>query len=413
MSLCENNCNFIGYENNTKEAQCECSIKSKLNSISEIINQTNLLFYDNFKDKNLTTNMITMKCYNTLFTKDGLLSNIGNYLILFTILLFSISGILVYKCGYNILLMSINEILSLKERKRINHNPNKKIKIKTIKKQKDKKCDKLKIKYNNTKQSNKGNNIISYSKIDIKSQNVLIYPQKRKRKLLKKKFFNDYELNFLFFKYALNYDKRTLLQYYISLLISKQPLIFSFYPYNDYNIIIVKIDLFFLTFSIHYFINALFFNESAIHKIYEEEGIYNIGYFFPSILYSFIISHILYISIKYLFLSERNISQINKENNEEKAKEISEKVKKVLVIKYIFFYVLSFIFLIFLWYYLSSFSAVYKNTQIFLIKNCLICFFISLLFPFFINVFPSIFRNYSLKKRKECIYKFSIVLQYI
>jgi len=225
--------------------------------------------------------------------------------------------------------------------------------------------------------------------------------------------FNDYELNSLPFKYALKYDKRTLLQYYISLLITKQPLVFSFYPYKDYNITIVKIDLFFLSFSIHHFINALFFNESVIHKIYEEEGIYNISYFFPFILYSFIISHILYISIRFLVLSERNISQINKEDNEEKAKEISEKVKKILIIKYACFYVLSNLFLLLLWYYLSSFSAVYKNTQIFLIKNCLICFFISLLFPFLINVLPSIFRNYSLKNRKECIYKFSIVLQYI
>ena len=48
------------------------------------------------------------------------------------------------------------------------------------------------------------------------------------------------------------------------------------------------------------------------------------------------------------------------------------KVRKCLIIKYICFYIFGTFFLLFLWYYLSSFGAVYKNTQIYLIKNTLI-----------------------------------------
>ena len=49
LSLCENNCTYNGYDNNTKKAKCECKVKSKLLLMSELINQTNLLTYNFIK----------------------------------------------------------------------------------------------------------------------------------------------------------------------------------------------------------------------------------------------------------------------------------------------------------------------------------------------------------------------------
>ena len=183
---------------------------------------------------------------------------------------------------------------------------------------------------------------------------------------------------------------------------------------KDYNLKLIKVDLFFLFFSIYNFINALFFSESVIHKIYEEKGIYNFSYFIKQIIYSFLISHILCSLIKYFSLSERNIYEIKNESTYKKALEKEEAIKKVLIIKYICFLSFGLIFLTFLWYYLSSFSAVYKNTQIFLIKNSLISFTISFIYPFIINLFPCVLRNISIKNNnKRCIYKFSKLLQFI
>ena len=172
--------------------------------------------------------------------------------------------------------------------------------------------------------------------------------------------------------------------------------------------------MFFLSFSIYNFINALFFNESVIHKIYEEKGIYNLGYLFKRIIYSFILSHILCSLIKYFSLSERNIYQIKNEDTYKKSYEKAEKIKKLLIIKYICFFCFGLIFLFVLWYYLSSFSAVYKNTQTFLIINSIISFTISFVYPFIINLIPCFLRKYSLKhKNKDCIYKTSKILQLI
>ena len=117
MSLCEKNCMFKGYEPKAQNALCECEIKSKQLVISEIINQTNLL-HNNLTNMDESSNMITMKCYYVLFTKEGLSKNIGNYIIAFITIWFLISGILFFKVGYEFLEEDINKIISLKKKKK-------------------------------------------------------------------------------------------------------------------------------------------------------------------------------------------------------------------------------------------------------------------------------------------------------
>ena len=236
-----------------------------------------------------------------------------------------------------------------------------------------------------------------------------ISPNKENEKLV----FNDYELNSINYGNALKIDKRSYLNIYISLIKTKHPVIFSFYPMKDYNTVIVKIDLFFLKFSIYYFINAFFFNDKVIRKIYQEEGIYNFTYFIPFIFYSFIISHCIFVVVKYLSLSESNICEINYVSHN-KSDSLIDKIKRCIIIKYILFYTLSLIFLFLFWYILSSFGAVFQNTQIYLIKNTMISFCFSLIYPFIINLMPSFLRFYSLKNSKrECIYKINRFIQLI
>ena len=114
---------------------------------------------------------------------------------------------------------------------------------------------------------------------------------------------------------AIIYDERSFFNYYCSLVRTKNAFIFSFCPMKDYNSTIIKISLFFLSFAIYYFTNALFFDEKTIHKIYEDKGFYNFIYLVPHICYSFVISNALNIIIKYIFLSERNICKIKRAKN--------------------------------------------------------------------------------------------------
>ena len=60
------------------------------------------------------------------------------------------------------------------------------------------------------------------------------------------------------------------------------------------------------------------------------------------------------------------------------------------------------------------FGAIYRNTQFHLLKDTLVSFGLSLLYPFGIYLIPGFFRIPSLsdpKKKKECLYKLSRLLQ--
>ena len=91
------------------------------------------------------------------------------------------------------------------------------------------------------------------------------------------------------------------------------------------------------------------------------------------------------------------------------------KVKKNLIVKYIFFFLLGIIFLFVFWIFISSFGAVYQNTQIILLENTLISFGISLVYPFIYYIIPCLFRACSLKNRKTkssaCIYNMNKFFQ--
>jgi hypothetical protein len=386
-----------------------------------------------------------MKCISTLFTKNGIIGNIGNYIFAFIIIIFAIATILFYKCGYHFLENEIQEILASKEKKekkeiknqkkKLTHETDghkdknkdkKKNKRKTNKKSKTHKnapTKKKKIQSRDFRINNKNSNVLDsiyHSKAELHKNSHLNFNSKTNNisnnilTINISKYHTDYELNHFPYHDSLLYDKRKFNAYYISLIKAKHPIIFSFWPRNDYNSIIIKVCLFFLSFSFYYFVNSLFFDEKTIHKIYEDKGIYNFIYLAPYILYSFLISHTLSVIIKYIFLSDRNLYEIKIQKTYRKANDKVSNVRRCLIIKYICFFVLSNIFLAFFWYYLSSFGAVYQNTQIYIIENTLISFAFSFIYPFVINTIPCLLRIYSLKEsNRELCYKISKYIQYI
>ena len=253
---------------------------------------------------------------------------------------------------------------------------------------------------NNKKNKNKRNNKNKRTKSSL----ISILNNKKNTKSYK-----DFELNTLDYETAKIYDKRTYTQYYISLLKENQLIIFSFFTKNDYNSRIIKNFLFFFFFGVHITINALFFTDSTMHKIYKEEGIFNISYQLPQIIYSSLISAVINAIIKYLSLSQQNAIKLKFMKDYGLKKEYSQKIFTILNIKFCSFFILSFILLAFFWYYNTSFCGIYENTQIHLIKDSLISFGLYLLYPFFKGLLPGIFRVPALSSRnnKKYLYKFS------
>ena len=106
--------------------------------------------------------------------------------------------------------------------------------------------------------------VIKKTKKKISNKKRISLSNKKLKDIL---IFTDEEINNLSYNLAIIYDKRTFYEFYISLLKTKHILINSFFI-NDYNSKIIKIDLFFIGFAIEYLVNALFYDDDTMHKIY-------------------------------------------------------------------------------------------------------------------------------------------------
>ena len=134
----------------------------------------------------------------------------------------------------------------------------------------------------------------------------------------------DYELNWLTYKEAIRFDKRTNFEYYGSLIRNKQLFIFTFCSFNDYNSGIIKKFMLFLSFALHYTANALFFDESNLHQIYEDKGKFNFAFQAPKIVISAIIStFVLRLILQFLVLTDKDILTVKNQQT------------KALAIKYL------------------------------------------------------------------------------
>ena len=164
------------------------------------------------------------------------------------------------------------------------------------------------------------------------------------------------------------------------------------------------------------YIFVYFLNEKIIHKIFEDNGKYDIKFFLPYIIVTFVISHFITIFIKLIFLTDSNIIEIKKQKDFMLAEEAVSTTRRKIIIKYIIFYIIGISFHLFFWYFLSSFSNVYKNTQVFVLENALLAYIISLIYPFIFNIIPCILRICSLSgkaKNHYIIYNISKLFQFL
>ncbi len=297
-------------------------------------------------------------------------------------------------------------------------NTNNLINLKTKNKSKTKKSSNInsnqklnnsRKKFINNNKNKKGNN---NSRLNSRNNSSLFPNQNNNKKITYNKKpatstfkpDTDYEYNWLTYKQAIAYDKRSGCTYYGSLLKNKQLILFTFCSFNDYNSGVVKKFMLFLSFALHYTTNALFFTEVTLHQIYEDEGKFNFEYQISKILLSSLISiAVLRLILQFLVLTYKDILKGKKEPTKQMATNMKRNVLKCMKIKFAIFFILNFILLTLFWYYLTCFNAIYKNTQVYLIENTCISFAFSLVYPFVINIFPTMFRMCSLHSKKKII----------
>ena len=475
-AVCQEKCVFAEYNYTTKKAKCSCDAVETSSSLKNIKFDKSKLF-ENFIDIKNIANIHLLVCYKVLFSKKGIKKNYGCFSLIPLILFHLILMILFCtkkqfkKIMYKIKAIK-NAIINLKSSifKRVkrkfpknlnNLNNLDETKKRAIKQEERnikpkyqkgkgneiilqppiyqrkninfdnppiKKKNKVNKKLEKKSIINKSNNNHNDDKIitidNIDSKRKITSNNKNKKNILEKEekalVYNDDELNDLPYEEAISYDHRTYCLYYVSLLKTNHDFIFTFVYNSDYNSKIIKIDLFIIGFILFFVMNALFFNDKTMHKIYEDEGSFDIIYQLPQIIYSSILSGLFKLLLTKLALSQELISNFKDYKNIIDIDKRVAYIKKKIIIKFVFYFIISTILLLFFWYYfwyyISMFCAIYANTQIHLIKDTIISFILSFISPIFIYLIPGFFRIPALAKHKiqrKYLYNFSKFLQMI
>ncbi len=359
LNLCDTGCTFKEYNPSTHLYSCVCQIKGE--SATTVTKELDENFYKRHKNSNIEV----LKCASQVFSSEGQKKNYGSYILIGCLISFVGVVVFYFVKGKS----KVDDMFRKLSNSPIQANPPKpSATSKELSKQPEKPSN-------------------------INKDNVL----------------NEYELNAAPFEKARE-DKRSFLQYYWSLIKSKQICIFTFYTSDDYNIKSIKIALFILFVAFYFAFTALFFNDSIMRSIYIYKGNTDAAVHIPNIILSSICSLIMMYIVRFATLSERDVTKIKYEN--EHKEELIQKSKKLMTIKVIILFIVSAFLISFCWYYVAAFCAIFKNSQGHYLINVLLAFIVCNIWPFVTSLIAPILRLKALSSDNECLYKASQIIAY-
>ena len=420
--ICENNCDYIGYINNTGKIQCNCTYnninKYEKNIIDDFEKQENNF---EFKKKFKLSHIKCFKCYLEALV----LKNIIKNNIIWVMNIVFIGNFILFGFYLNKGFVQINKIFN-----KINND----IKLKNIFEPPKRIFGNTKI--NNPielKENNPPNYINENSKVKVKKFNYVnnillnndsfkdknpsserkIFIENFKKKLDEKIKFLDIEYNKMSFDDAFLFDKRGYCKYYFSIIRNSQLILFTFYNNNDYNLNYIKYSLFLNCLSFYIVFNVLFYFNCFTKNIYKNKGKYDFIYHLPKIILSTFCTIFINFLFKLLVLTQNNILSIKKIKDCNKMKIEYNKFIHVLKIKLIIFYSINLSLLALNWYYIAAFFSIFKYSKKHLLKDILISFSLDLIYPFLLTIIPTILRIQGIKKNIRILYNISKCLQLI
>ena len=438
---CQSNCNMSMYSVESQYLECICSPNDDIiyeNKKSEQFQPKK--FYKVFYDVLKYSNYDIFKCYNLVLNINAVMKNIGSNFVIVCFIIYLVC--LLYFASRKLIPLRNqleNELSKLNNKKyrNVKHNiinlfypPIKKKskvnKVKIIKKNEIKtkvRNAKSKVNFPSSKDSlkiysgsrSKKNIIFNFNfnnsnklKLDNNTRFKPKYP-----KVIKKEQYSDFELNELEYKEATEKDKRSLCEIYWANLKREHLIIFTFLNCNDYNLFAIKLSRLIFLFVGDMAFNVFFFSDDSMHKLFLSYGKYDFVQQIPQMTYSILISQIIEIFLCFLSLTDKYFYQLKSNLKSGKYDKNMKNVIKIIKIKLSFFFFFTFLFLILYWYIISTFCAVYRNTQLIFIKDSLYSFGIGLVYPLFFYFISAILRICALrdaKKNSECLYKFSDII---
>ena len=271
----------------------------------------------------------------------------------------------------------------------------------------------IQLKENKNTESNYDEIMQSAKSLNPKSEKTNKKNKGNKKGKEKENDFDNFELNNMSYDEASEFDRRTCLRTYLSVILREHYVLFTFCSRNDFNLFYVKIERFFIIVCTQMTMNGMFFVHESMYKK-KTGGDLTLAQKIPQFVFTLIASHIIEVILCWLGMTDvhyyeiKGLSDIQK--NDERIFKIMDKMKRKLT----GFYIFTFFVFLFHWYFISAFCAVYQNTQIIFLRDSGISILTSLIDPFIIYGITCILRAISLcmccRKKLCCIYKLSDII---
>ena len=215
----------------------------------------------------------------------------------------------------------------------------------------------------------------------------------------------DEDLQDMDYEEAIIYDKRSFLRIYWSFLVDTQIILGTFYTENYLNLFVIKFSFFIFTFQMSFFLNAFFYTDEYISDAYHNDGVLDFVTGLPKVIYSLIATLITTNLLRMLSNSKSELKKIIKGKRCNKNYIILidiklKKLRKKLIIYFIFVFSLGLLFL----YYVTSFCSVYRNSQKYWFMGCLESFGMDSAVSVVICIFIAIFRYIAIYRKIKCFY---------
>ena len=474
VQLCPENCEYIGIDRKTISSICQCNLDyleifEHNDYISFNFNVQD--FYNSNKDNFFSMN--TIKCLNLSFTSKGAKNNYGFYIIIILAIAIFICFGLIIKYGkehlkevfeslygFNLINNQKNgsesEVFN-KDREEDNRNDirngennNNILNINNFGEKTKSEEGFIEPKENikkayltdneNEKDKKKKKKIINNLPVEIRIKtenkndiNYKEYNNKNKKELIEI-FFTEQEMNSMNFEQSKKYDKRNIIEIYYSFLNMKQPLffLFNYYPKkeekkNRIKFNSLKIIIFCYEIMIYMFIYSSFFGSKSVSKIYFRNFNFSMKFVLGIIIapFAMIIKSVVYYFI-YDFMNRKMVEikiklfDIFNRNRIKKEEDLTEEFSELIgiIIKYLkrklfIFLEITIIVLFLVWCFVSSFCAVYKNSQNEFLISILVCYFFSNIFSFIYCYIPAWFREHAIKNKSKIYFTIAEITKII
>ena len=478
IKLCDENCELISIFLNNLTSKCECIVSKDIINKNEKMDREDFYKKEigELEELIYSTNINVVKCYKELFVKKYFIKCYGSFIILGFILIQIICTIF-YFCKSKLHLRKyffsiINKYLNFLKDKQQKNDIQKYILKKPLSKGKivqyyypprrySKNAPTIFVKKQSKDKLNltTKNNIKSKSKKSVVSVNVNtsnekvilnnssntsnkcdINSSKKRNSKLKddQKFtfenntfdsfinnmkdeYNIYIEEFIKtdpqdmdYDDALRRDKRAFCQYYREKIMTEQIILNTFF-YKEYlKPQPIKIMLLILQIDLYFFINALFYNEEYVTKIFElEKDSFSKAFcrFLDNLFYAFIVGVIINYIIEFFFIQEKKlrVTLKNEKDNLLSLKYEMMQIIKDLEKRYLSFIIISFIISLFILYHITCFNNIYphmKKEWLIFSVLIIVCVQIISLIKSFIE---TILRFMSFRCKSEKLFKLSLI----